>query len=90
MAVATATKIETTTTKIEEEYEEVKVKIFPFSKQERVVLESENKFLLGRKEGHPKLLGEEVGWFIFGGTIFFSGGRTNVGGLDLIMARIVS
>ena len=39
-----------------------------FSKQKGVVLKSENKFFLGRKEGDPKLLGEEVGWLFFGCT----------------------
>ena len=71
----------------EEEDKKGKVKKSPFSKQVGVVLERENKFLLGREEGYPKLLGEEVGWFFFGRTIFFGVGRTKVGGLNLMMAR---
>ena len=43
--------VETTTEEMEEEEDEQgKVKKFPFSKQEGVILESENKFFLGRKE----------------------------------------
>ena len=34
---------------------------FPFSKPKGVILESENKFFLGRKEDDPRLLEEEVG-----------------------------
>ena len=74
-----------TTWKEEEEDKKGKVKKFPFSKQADVVLESENKFFLGRKEGDPKLLGEEVKWLFCGWTISFDGGRTKVGGLNLMM-----
>ena len=78
------------TTWIEEkEDEKGKVTKFLFSKQEGVVLESENKFFLGRK-GNPKLLEEEVGWLFFGGTISFGGGRTKFGGLNFMMARTFS
>ena len=53
--------MEMATVGMEEEGDEVgKVKEFLFSKQEGVVLEGENEFFLGRKEGDPKLLGEEV------------------------------
>ena len=55
-----------------------------------VVLESENKFFLGRKEGDPKMFGEEVEWLFFGGTISFGEGRTKVGGLNLMMAGTFS
>ena len=48
-----------------------------FFKQVGVVLERENKFFLGRKEGNPKLLGGEVGWVFFGRTISFGGERTS-------------
>ena len=40
-----------------EEDKKGKVKKSPFSKQVGFVLERENKFFLGRKEGNPKLLG---------------------------------
>ena len=63
-----------------------KVKEFPFSKQVGIVLERENKFFLGRKEGNPKLLGGEVGWVFFGIKISFSEGRTKFGGLNLMIA----
>ena len=46
--------------KEEEEDEKGKVKGFPLFKQLGVVLERENKFFLGRKEGNFKLLGVEV------------------------------
>ena len=49
-----------------------------------------NRFFLGRKEGNLKLLGEEVEWLFFGWTISFGGGRTNVGGLNLMMVEIFS
>ena len=52
------------------------VKKFPLSKQVGVALERENKFFLGRKEGNPKFLSGEVGWFFFGKTISFGVGRT--------------
>ena len=71
-----------------EEDEEGKVKEFLFSKQEGVVLESENKFFLARREDDPKLLGEEVRWLFFTETISFGGRRTKVGGLNLMMASI--
>ena len=81
----------TTTTGIkEEEYEKGKVTNFPFSKKEGVVLESENKFFLGRKEGNPKLLEEEVGWLFFGGTISFGGERTKFGGLNFMIVGTFS
>ena len=87
-AVVVATSLMTVTAKMEEEDdEEGKVKKFPFSKQVGVVLERENKFFLGRKEGNPKLLGGEFGWVFFGITISFGGERTKVGGLNLMMAR---
>ena len=54
----------------------------------RFVLERENKSFLGRKEENYKLLGEEVIWFFFGRTNSFGIGRTKVGGLNLMMARI--
>ena len=79
-----------TTGREKEENEEGKVKEFYFSKQVEVVLERENKFFLVRKEGNPKLLGEEVEWLFFGGTISFGGGRTKVGGLNLMMAETFS
>ena len=50
------------------------------------VLERENKFFLGRKEGNSKLLGGEVGWFFFGRTKSFGVGRTKVGGLNLMIS----
>ena len=53
------------------------------------VLERENKFFLGRKEGNPKLL-REVKWLFVGGTISFGGGRTKVGGLNLMIIEIFS
>ena len=62
----------------EEEDKKGKVKEFPLSKQVGVVLERENKFILGMKEGNSKLLGVEVGCFFFGRTIFFGVGRTKV------------
>ena len=67
-AVATSETVESTTAMAEgreEEDEEGKVKEFSLSKQVGVVLERENKFFLGMKEGNPKLLGEEVEWFFF-------------------------
>ena len=90
MVVSTAV-VETTTVGMEEEEDqESKVKKFPFSKQEGVVLECENRFFLGRKEGDSKLLGEEVGWLFFGMTISFYGERTKFGGLKLMMVEIFS
>ena len=88
-AVETITNLVTATAEMEkEEDEEGKVKEFPFSKQEGVVLESENKFFLARREDDPKLLGEEVRWLFFTETISFGGRRTKVGGLNLMMASI--
>ena len=46
--------------KEEEEDEKGKVKGFPLFEQLGIVLERENKFFLGRKEGNFKLLGVEV------------------------------
>ena len=89
--------IETTATSVtkkawreEEEDKKGKVKKSSFFKQVGVVLESENKFFLGMKEGDPKLLREEIAWLLFGGTISFSGGRIKVGGLNLMMAGTFS
>ena len=85
------TIVEKVTVRVEEEEdEEGKVKMFPFSKQKGVILESENKFFFERKERDPKLLEEEVEWLFFRGTISFSEGRTKVGGLNLIMVGTFS
>ena len=73
--------------KKEEEDKKGKLKKSPFSKQEGVVLESENKLILGRKEGDIKLLGEEVRWLFFRGRISFTGGKTKVRGLNLMMGE---
>ena len=51
---------------------------------------SKNKFLMRRKEDGSELLGEEVEWLFFEGTISFGGGRTKVGGLNLIMGETFS
>ena len=54
-----------TTWREEEEDKKGKLKKSPFSKQVGVVLESENKFFLRKKEGDPKLLGEKVECLFF-------------------------
>ena len=74
----------------EKEDEKGKVKGFPFDKQVEVVVERENKFFLGRKEGNSKLLRGEVGWFFFRRTKSFRVGRTKVGGLNLMMVGTFS
>ena len=58
--VAMATTVTSVVVREEEEDEESKIKKFPFSKQEEIVLESENKFFLEMKESDSKLFGEEV------------------------------
>ena len=55
-----------------------------------LILERENKFFLGRKQGNPKLLGGEVKWLFFGRTISFGGERTKVRSLSLMMTGIFS
>ena len=71
--VATSTTVESITAVMagreEEKDKKGKVKKSHFSKQEGVVLERENKFFLGRKEGNLDFLGEEVRRLFFGGTI---------------------
>ena len=52
-ATATSTK-----TRKEKEENEVKGVLFPFSKPKGVILESENKFFLEKKEDDLGLLGE--------------------------------
>ena len=59
--------------------------ICPCSKAKGVVLESEIRFFLGKKEGDPWLLGEEDEWLLFCRIVFFGGERTKVGGLNLRM-----
>ena len=76
-----------TTWKEEKEDKKGKLKKSPFFKQEGVVLESENKLILGRKEGDIKLLGEEVRWLFFRGRISFIEGKTKVRGLNLMIGK---
>ena len=59
--------------------------ICPCSKAKGVVLESEIRFFLGKKEGDPWLLGEEDEWLLFCRIVFFGEERTKVGGLNLRM-----
>ena len=64
--------------------------LFPFSKTKGLILESENRFFLRKKEDDPELLGEEVGCLLFKGTVSFGGGRTKVGGLNMMMSGTFS
>ena len=61
--------------------------IFPFCGPKGIVLESENIFLLERKEDDLRLLG---GRLFFGSTVFFGGGKMKVGGWNLRMAGTFS
>ena len=74
----------------EEDDEKGKVKGFSLSEQVRVVLERENKFFLGMKEGNSKFLRGEVKWFFFRRTKSFGVGRTKIGGLNLMIAGTFS
>ena len=72
----------TVTKMVEREEEEDKKKYnkrVSFIQTSGVVLERENKFFLGRKEGNSKLIGGEIEWFFFGRKLSFSIGRTKVG-----------
>ena len=83
-------KVTTTVEMEEEEDKKGKMKKSLFSKQVEFVLERENKFFSGRKEGNSKLLGGEVRWFFYGRIKSFGVGKTKVEGLNLMMAGTFS